>query len=233
MAQPVHGEHTSIARLRELCAAFLLATVTIAIFSFIGIRGAQREVNEQLMESLQTSQDLILEINNLEFQLSLAERDLDAYGRAPQLTGTLCKRMMLSIEKKFARLESSAGDLTKQFREYPEFVSIQHEAHVQVIVLEMECTPYTVSSAQDTIRRFGDMALLINKRLNERASRRVKSSTNLGMVSLGLIAAIFALLVAFALPILVLPRDPVPKKANNVYYLPPNDASRGNRRSSK
>lgn len=222
MGKHDQAEHAHNVRLRQLGAAFLFAAVAMVLFSFIGIRGTRRQegVNQSALRSFERIQDLRLAINTLELQLTLAEREAKANGFVSSTTVRICKALVPPIVERFGEL-SGPGNLLEGYTEYNQFSLLLQRLSLQVAILELEGSDFTVQRTVESANRLRMLSLKLNDRLEENVSQQARSANNLGLVSMGVIVGVFALLVLFTLSIMVTPSfgPSSAKRSGNVYYL--------------
>lgn len=222
MGKQIHPDHALNIRLRQLGAAFLFAAVAIVLFSFIGIRGTRRQdgLNRQALRLFETIQDIRLAVNTLELQLTLAEREAQNEGSVSPTTLQVCKRLVPPIVDKFDDL-GGRGNLLEGYTEYTQFSMLLQRLSLQVSILELEGSDYSVKRAIATVGQLRLLSLQLNDRLEENVGQQARSANNLSLVSLGVIAGIFSLLVLFTLSIMVTPAfgSGPPRRSSNVVYM--------------
>mgnify|MGYP000856601326 FL=1 len=230
----------TMVRLRQLCIAFLLATIVIGIFSFMGMRGTRRNeiLNEQFIGAFKANRELLLSLKQVEFQVTMVGIEYSNNGFASENSLQRCKNLITVINDRFEVLANEAEEYLSVYAQYYEFFPLMHQLELQVAVLEMGATQNAVEDTLRTVADLVNIASELNKTLEKIMSEKAESDSHLQSVSLGLIAVITLLVIVFSLPIMFLPRKPPKRskcsKRDNLYYFPKEDPSqRGKPRPGK
>lgn len=229
--------YNSMVRLRQLCIAFLLATVVIGIFSYMGMRGTRRNeiLDEQFIGAFKANRELLLSLKQVEFQVTMVGIEYSNNGFASDASLERCKNLIVVIDERFEVLANEAEVHLSVYTQYYEFFPLLHQLALQVAVLEMEASQNAVDSTLQTIADLVNIASELNKTLEKIMSEKAESDSHLQSVSLGLIAIITLLVIVFSLPIMFLPKKRSKRsKRSNLYHFPKgNQSHRGKSRSEK
>lgn len=219
--------NNSMVRLRQLGIAFLLATVVIGIFSYMGMRGTRRNeiLNEHFIGAFKASRELLLTLNHVEFQITMIGIEYKNNGFTSKASLNRCRRLVELIDDRFEILANEAEAHLSVYAQYYEFFPLMHQLALQMAVLEMEASQTAIDSALETIADLVNIISELNKTLEQMMAEKAVSDSHLQSVSLGLIAVITLLVTVFALPLIFLPIKPRPKKPrrDNLYQFPKGD----------
>lgn len=219
--------NNSMVRLRQLGIAFLLATLVIGVFSYMGIRGTRRNeiLNEHFRGAFSASRELLLTLNHVEFQITMLGIEYKNNGFTSEASLERCRILVELIDDRFEILANEAEAHLSVYDHYYEFFPLMHQLALQVAVLEMEASQTVVDSAMETIADLARIVSDLNQKLEQLMEEQAESDSQLQSVSLGLIATITLLVIGFALPLILLPIKPRPKKPrrDNLYQFPNGD----------
>jgi cysteinyl-tRNA synthetase len=189
----------SMVRLRQLGMAFLLAIVIIGLFAYMGMRGSRRNeiLNEQFIGAFNACRELLLTLNHVEFQITMVSIEYKNSGLVAEASLERCRKLVALIDDRFENLANAAEAHLSVYAQYYEFLPLMHQLGLQVAVLELE--------ALQTVADLIEIVTELNNTLEQIMSEKAESESHLQSVSLGLIAAITLLVIAFSLPLMFLP----------------------------
>lgn len=197
----------SMVRLRQLGMAFLLAIVIIGLFAYMGMRGSRRNeiLNEQFIGAFNACRELLLTLNHVEFQITMVSIEYKNSGLVAEASLERCRKLVALIDDRFENLANAAEAHLSVYAQYYEFLPLMHQLGLQVAVLELEASESAVESALQTVADLIEIVTELNNTLEQIMSEKAESESHLQSVSLGLIAAITLLVIAFSLPLMFLP----------------------------